>query len=151
MIAEERFWSKVERLGDNYCWIWQGTKMKNGYGQLRVGSKRDGSRRMELVHRFAYRHFKEPIPYSFQINHLCRNRACVNPNHLEALSAVEHYKQVRDHSKAVAATRRRQNAKTHCPYGHHYSKENTYIDTNGWRSCRTCNNRGRPQKLHFHN
>lgn len=64
------------------CWVWQGTKAGAGYGQICM----DGV--SEPVHRWFYRQHKGEIPDGLHIDHLCRNRLCVNPNHLEAVTAA---------------------------------------------------------------
>jgi hypothetical protein len=65
------------------CWIWQGYKIRNGYGRL--GFKG----RQVLAHRYSYELHREPIPEGLTIDHLCRVRACVNPDHLEAVTGAE--------------------------------------------------------------
>lgn len=76
---EERFWSKVEKSSG--CWAWTGHKNRNGYGWT-LGPKGKG----ESAHRIAYELLVGPIPEGLQIDHLCRNRACVNPDHLEPVT-----------------------------------------------------------------
>jgi HNH endonuclease len=77
-----RFVAKVEPTDD--CWRWMGTILPNGYGHFRgYGSK------MILAHRFAYEEFVGSIPQGLQIDHLCRNRWCVNPDHLEPVTNRE--------------------------------------------------------------
>jgi hypothetical protein len=84
--TETRFWSKVERRADDQCWPWQGTVLASGYGQFRVGL---GHAR---AHRYAYELLVGPIPDGLTIDHLCRNRACVNPAHMEPVTASENVK-----------------------------------------------------------
>lgn len=77
MSAEDRFWSKVSIAGPDDCWLWTGTKVRGGYGQIRVAGK------MVYAHRFAYELASgEPIAPGVQIDHRCHNTACVNPLHL---------------------------------------------------------------------
>src|SRR6185369_13442505 len=76
--AQERFWSKVDASGD--CWIWRGTDDGKGYGVMHLG------RTTTTAHRFAYTLLVGPIPPGLQIDHLCRNRACVNPDHMEPVT-----------------------------------------------------------------
>lgn len=74
-----RFERKVQRSGDG-CWIWTGAKNSRGYGQLKI----DG--RSRYAHRLAYEHWQGLIPEGFELDHLCRTRACVNPAHLEPVT-----------------------------------------------------------------
>jgi hypothetical protein len=80
VAALDRFAKFVDVDGD--CWEWQGYISTNGYGQFRGDPK--GSQ--GLAHRWAYELLVGPIPKGLQIDHLCRNRACVNPDHLEAVT-----------------------------------------------------------------
>lgn len=74
LTPEQRFWSKVDKSGD--CWIWTASKRANGYGQFMV------SHRNVTAHSFSYQLHNGPAPTGFDIDHACRNRACVNPAHL---------------------------------------------------------------------
>ncbi|GAB3776674.1 hypothetical protein GCM10027600_42800 [Nocardioides ginsengisegetis] len=98
------------------CWIWKGHITRYGYGQLR-GKK---------AHRLVYEAMVGPIPEGLVIDHLCRNRACVNPEHMEPVTNEENL----DRGA-------RSPSKTTCPVGHSYTPENTYV-YNGARQCRTC-------------
>lgn len=73
-----RFWSKVDMSGD--CWLWKPPLTRYGYGQFSVGPA--GNRRMVKAHRFAYELANGAIPDDLQVDHICRNRACVRPEHL---------------------------------------------------------------------
>lgn len=82
-----RFLNYVEVNGDG-CWIWiGGRKGKNGYGEFRLGSLTDGTRRIANAHRLAYEHWVGPIPHPLHVDHLCRIKQCVCPDHLEAVTA----------------------------------------------------------------
>jgi hypothetical protein len=78
----ERFWSKVDKSGD--CWLWTAA-IDKGYGSFTI---RRGEK--AKAHRYAYQELVGPIPVGLTLDHLCRNRACVNPAHLEALSKSDH-------------------------------------------------------------
>lgn len=75
--------SKVEKQ-ENGCWTWRGRLIAGGYGRMMAGRGRE-----ELVHRIAYERLVGPIPDGLEIDHLCSNRACVNPDHLEPVTHRE--------------------------------------------------------------
>lgn len=119
----ERFWARVNKTEG--CWLWTGSMRTDGYGQFW-----DGKRNVK-AHRFAYEDEGWAIPEGLELDHLCRNRACVRPEHLEA---VTHLTNVRRGNSGT-----RQLARTHCPRGHEYSPENTYTAPGQTkRGCRTC-------------
>ncbi len=119
----EGFWTKVDRSGE--CWEWRGGKDRSGYGRLRFGG------RLIQAHRLAYELSVGPIPSSLELDHLCRNRGCVNPHHLEPVTRRENVMR----GVGVGAFHARA---TECPQGHAYSTENTYRDRLGKRYCRIC-------------
>lgn len=123
----ERFWEKVDRsAGPDACWPWTSATQPNGYGYFMC----DGDR---YAHRLAYTLAVGPIPAGLQIDHLCRNRGCVNPAHLEPVTPRENV------IRGVGPSAR--NAKkTHCQNGHEFTEENTYRDKRGHRLCRICQN-----------
>ena len=128
---EERFWAKVDKQPDG-CWLWQGAITDRGYGCFR---NREGKYRG--AHRFSYEEHVGPIPDGLVLDHLCRVRNCVNPDHLEPVTAK---------TNSQRGLGGRNNAvKTHCPAGHPYTPENTYIaipKKTGLplRRCKTCHN-----------
>ncbi|KKL10344.1 hypothetical protein LCGC14_2556770 [marine sediment metagenome] len=126
MSVIERFWAKVDKHGPNGCWQWTSTFNNKGYGRFWT------SERVLMAHRFAYENIVGLIPDGLEIDHLCRNPACVRPNHLEPVTRREN--QLRGVSISGLNAR-----KTHCPQGHPYDDANTYIQkANRRRKCRIC-------------
>lgn len=124
---EEKFWSKVDKTKS--CWNWKGCLRKDGYGHLSVETK------AKLPHRISYQLLVGRIPKKLQIDHLCRNRSCVNPKHLELVTIGENVLRGKSFSAINAK-------KTHCKRGHEFTKENTIVGTKprGYRRmCKTCN------------
>jgi hypothetical protein len=123
---EERFWAKVDASGD--CWEWTAGRTTMGYGAFKY-------KHYSLAHRFAYELLVGPIAGNLVLDHLCRNRICVNPDHLEPVTLEENIR--RGVAGKVAGAKER--AKTHCPRGHEYSETNTYVvPKTGHRRCKTC-------------
>lgn len=122
---EERFWARVEVGHPLGCWEWVGALTDKGYGVTKWGG------RHRPTHRVAYELLKGPIPDGLHIDHLCRVRHCVNPDHLEPVPLVEN---VLRGAGAPAVNAR----KTHCIRGHAFTPENTFHTRRGGRECRIC-------------
>jgi hypothetical protein len=130
----ELFESKFVVDADTGCWLWQATLTKNGYGLIHKSpTGPDEKPRALIAHRVSYELYIGPIPDGLTIDHLCRVRHCVNPDHLEAVTLRENVLRGTNFSAINAA-------KTHCPQGHPYSGENLII-TKGGRRCRECDRR----------
>lgn len=130
----DRFWSKVDRQGDDpdACWLWRGCTQAPGYGRFRVEPA------TVYAHRYAYEQMVGPIPDGMVLDHLCRVPACVNPLHLEPVTQAEN---VRRGSKNGMQSR------THCANGHPFDAANTIADGRSGRVCRACkNDRSRAHK-----
>ena len=121
----ERFWAKVDRDDlDDDCWVWTAAQHERGYGLFRPSHAAP----MVRAHRYAYEMLVGPIPEGLELDHLCRNTACVNPDHLEPVTHSENVR--RWHASRVAS---------HCKHGHPFSDENLSIRRDGRRVCRACN------------
>lgn len=128
-IYFDTFASRVIRI-ENGCWQWQGT-LRNGYAIITEKGARTLKRRQIRAHRYAFLVFRHEIPDGLDLDHLCRNRACVNPFHLQPVTRkVNLY---RGDTLTI-----RNKYVTHCPRGHEYTENNTYIDKTGGRRCRAC-------------
>lgn len=116
---KDRFllWADKVLVGDD-CWDWTGGLDRDGYGQFWDG-------RTVHAYRYGYEVFKGAIPSGMQLDHLCRNKKCVRPDHLEPVTVGEN-------------KRRWAASITHCSWGHEYNKANTYVRANGSRKCREC-------------
>ena len=124
------FWSKVEKT--KTCWLWRGYIGKNRYGSFHTVVR--GKTMKVLAHRYAFMQYNI-LPMwkqkGLELDHVCRNRECVNPAHLELVTRRENL------SRSPISITMVNARKTHCAHGHKYSAWNTIID-NGYRRCRTC-------------
>lgn len=125
--AIDRFFALVQAVGSG-CIEWTGRIDRYGYGQFLPAGGRSATK--VGAHRWSFEHFNGPIPEGYQIDHLCRNRRCVNPDHLEAVTPRENVLRSLNPPSLNAK-------KTHCIHGHEFSPENTEI-RNGGRGCITC-------------
>ena len=133
-VAEQRFWSHVDKSDD--CWRWTGYVNERGYGRVCIAY------RLQNAHRVAWALVHGPIPEGGVIDHTCHNadsgcpggpecrhRSCVNPEHLELVGIVENVMRGRVGDRA---------RRTHCKHGHEFTEGNTYWPPGGGRVCRTC-------------
>ena len=135
LSREDRFWLRVAK-GDT-CWEWKGIKDRDGYGRFHSHKTNNNTGTVTVrAHRFAYELLVGPIADGLQIDHLCKNRRCVNPDHLEPVTQLEN---IRRGQTGKLNSYHRQ--KTHCPHRHEYGGCNLVINpTSGGRVCRICKN-----------
>lgn len=126
-----RLMSKINKNGPiikphlGPCWTWKASFTHNGYGRFKYQGK------TVLAHRYSYTVLKGPIPEGLTLDHICRNTACVNPDHLEPVTMKVNV--LRGDTITAANS-----VKTHCNMGHELSGENLFIRSDGRRRCRTC-------------
>jgi hypothetical protein len=108
------------------CWEWKGAISSKGYGTTSIEG------RSHRAHRVAYELLVGPIPAGLPLDHLCRVRHCVNPDHLQVVTPRENT------FRSPIAPAVRNAMKTHCVHGHAFDAANTVISADGWRRCRQC-------------
>lgn len=124
MSVFDRIIRNSVRNPDTGCWEWQGEKNQKGYPRISYRG------RQIAAHRLSFQCFAGDIPDRYEVDHLCKNRGCINPDHLEAVTHIENCR--RGDLGAHMSSR------THCPKGHEYTPENTYVAPRGARYCRIC-------------
>jgi hypothetical protein len=139
--VERRFWSKVDKRGDDECWPWTGTLEWSGYGQFFT----NGTPRLVKAHRYSYELLVGPIPGGLDLDHTCHDpkecppgdqcphRRCVNPAHLEPVTERENTLRSGSSSAQYAV-------RTHCANGHEFTPETTAYRKGGARRCKLCKN-----------
>ncbi len=115
------------------CWHWMGYTDKDGYGKFHY--RDNGSKIDWRAHRYGYEILRESIPSGLVTDHLCRQRDCVNPWHLEVVKPIVNYRRGNG-PRGIAAKINRE--KTHCPRGHAYEGWNLIVFNSGSRACRKC-------------
>lgn len=124
--AVDRVLRRIEH--DHFgCWLFVGCRDSNGYGNVRAQGGRGSTLK---AHRVVYEHFRGKIPDGKELDHLCRVRHCVNPDHLDPVTRQEH---------VLRGLRNQNTAKLTCNAGHLLSGDNLHTYKNGHRSCKACN------------
>ena len=130
----ERMLTKFDIDWGTVCWNW--TASTNG----RYGVIRTPDRGGQVAHRVMWEETVGLVPEGLELDHLCKNKLCVNPDHLEPVTRAENIRRGTAHDKA----REYFAAITHCRYGHEYDEANTaYYTSEGYRKrhCRACSRR----------
>jgi hypothetical protein len=117
--------AKCEPEPNSGCWLWTAGLNGEGYGAINVAGQ------IRPAHRVAYELFRGPIPEGLTLDHLCRVRCCVNPDHLEPVTRKENT--LRGIGASAVHAR-----KTHCKHGHAFTPDNVYVRRGNTRDCRTC-------------
>lgn len=124
-IEEIEFITKRFKISENGCWDWTGNKNRQGYGRVPFRG------RVVVPHRLLHQTIFGEITPGLVSDHICENKSCVNPKHIEPVTSKENiYRGCAPPSINIR--------KTHCASGHKFTTENTYI-SRGMRACRTCN------------
>ena len=128
VVPRVKILARYTPVPESGCWIWDLSLNSCGYGVLYVGDKQI------RAHRYFYEHLRGQIPEGFVIDHLCKVRCCVNPDHMEIVTFRENV--LRGESPSANYARRE-----HCKHGHLLVGDNVYINQRypNRRQCRTCN------------
>jgi len=109
------------------CWLWKGAQNGTGYGFFSIDGK------ATYAHRLSFTHWNGDIPKAIEIDHLCRTRNCVNPQHLETVTPYENFRRGQNIANLNLY-------KKNCKQGHKLSGDNLIVTKNNFRVCRTCKN-----------
>jgi hypothetical protein len=128
---QERFDAQYIPEPMSGCWLWIGKIGNTGYGTI---ARHIGDKKWKTVyaHRVSYELHRSQIPADFEIDHKCHNRACVNPDHLEPVTATE------NNARAFVNERLRLTRREWCRRAHRLTPENIYTSPRGQRMCRQC-------------
>lgn len=122
----QRFFSKIKFNEKTTCWDWMASTDKDGYGQFWLNKK------YHKAHRVSYELIKGVLTKGLTLDHLCKNKKCCNPEHLEQVSIQTNLKRAFHQISTINSK------KTHCNNGHEFTPDNTYITPLGKRQCNEC-------------
>lgn len=134
--AWKRFEARFVPEPNSGCWLWFGALSDTGYGSFNVGAGQ-----YQGAHKFSYERVHGKVPAGIDLDHLCRVRCCVNPEHLEPVTPTVNI--LRGESPMAMNAR-----KTHCVRGHAFDERNTYLAKTGWRGCRRCHADSQLRRFH---
>jgi hypothetical protein len=133
----ERWLARVRKEPNGGCWLWPGSLDSKGYAH--TGYSIDGKTYDARLHQLFYTRFAGPVGEGLELDHLCRVRACCNPDHLEAVSHQENTRRGEAGGLRNRGPVWENSQKSHCKNGHPFDEANTYRTKNGNRRCRACN------------
>lgn len=134
---DRAFFEGRTRVTEEGCWEWKMFKRRSQRGGF-YGATSDpvlGSGRAEGAHRVAYRNLVGPIPEGYEVDHLCVNSLCCNPDHLEAVTPAENKRRTHERGRAANQNTNKETCPTH---GTAYDMESKRGDGRTFRSCRAC-------------
>lgn len=129
MNNEDRFFKYVEKTES--CWNWTAS-LRKGYGRFSIKGE------SVAAHRYSYELLVGKIPKGLHLDHLCRNRRCVNPAHLEPVTLQENLRRGEGNASATKVSAYNRRNKMTCRHGHLYDSMNTYHRPDGGRDCKQC-------------
>lgn len=131
----ERLLRRVDKRADG-CWQFTGALRKDGYSQVQLTGRRS---KKALGHRLAYVSLVGPVPDGLELDHLCRNRACVNPAHLEPVTRSVNILRGTAPARTIEYFDELWANRTHCPNGHELAVVGIHTEpSTGHRQCRAC-------------
>jgi hypothetical protein len=139
---KDRLWGRVIIQPDG-CALWTGAVQSSGYGHMSVGEGR-----IQYVHRISYSISHGEIPPGFVVDHICSNRLCVAPGHLEAVSLAENNRRTWARGRGVNVNIGEARRKDVCPQGHPKNGENLYVTRTGAHQCKECRRQHQAKMRH---
>lgn len=132
-MVPQRFEDKYIPEPNSGCWLWTGATNPNGYGIFRKTTDRN-----IVAHRFSYESFVCEVPNGLELDHLCRVRCCVNPDHLEPVTRSENTRRGIAAGNGLRKHHDRRSSAPTCIHGHPFTGTNVGFKNDGRRRCREC-------------